>query len=239
MGRAGFLVVEHIVREDVRALHPVAQLADVPAPLAPRQVRERAGLPLLLGVRSAVEVVEEVLREQLDVAGAVAQRWQRDREHRQAEVEVLAELAFLDGVLGVAVGRGQHADVRLNGRRAADALDVPGLEHAEQLHLELRRHLRDLVEEKRPAVRAFEEAAVQAIGAGEAALLVAEQLALDQRLRDRAAVHGHERRRLAPAELVQGLGDELLARAALALDQHARVRRCDALDDVEHGLHRC
>ena len=71
-------------------------------------------------------------------------------------------------------------------------LTVARLEHAQQAHLQVERHLGDLVEEQRAAVRALEEAVVLARRAGEAALLVAEQLALDQVRRDRAAVDREE-----------------------------------------------
>ena len=63
-------------------------------------------------------------------------------------------------------------------------------------------------------------------GAGEGALLVAEQLALEQRLGQGGAVDRDER--LAPPgrEVVDRLGDQLLAGARFALDQHrARDRR--------------
>ena len=75
----------------------------------------------------------------------------------------------------------------------ADAHEGAGLEHAQQLDLQLERHLGDLVEEQRAAVGALEVALVLPVGAGEAAPLVAEQLALDQVRRDRAAVDGEER----------------------------------------------
>jgi len=65
--------------------------------------------------------------------------------------------------------------------------------HAQQLDLQVQRHLGDFVQEQRAARGAFEEALVLAVGAGEAALLVAEDLALDQVRRDRAAVHAEER----------------------------------------------
>ena len=85
-----------------------------------------------------------------------------------------------------------------------------GLQHAQQLDLQLQRHLGDLVEEQRAAVRALEEALVLAVGAGEAALLVAEQLALDQVRRDRAAVDRQERPLAAAAQLVHGLATSSL-----------------------------
>ena len=62
-------------------------------------------------------------------------------------------------------------------------------------------------------------------GAGERALLVAEQLALEQRLRQRGAVDRHERSRRALAPGVQRARGDLLAGAALARAA-ARSRRC-------------
>ena len=46
------------------------------------------------------------------------------------------------------------------------------------------------------------------------------------------------KRPLRSAEVVQRVGDEFLARAALALDEHGRARRGDLADRVEHVLHR-
>ena len=66
--------------------------------------------------------------------------------------------------------------------------------------------------------------------ARERALLVAEQLGLDQVLRDRRAVHLHEGRRRARAALVQRARHQLLAGPVLAGDEHARVGRRGARD---------
>ena len=87
----------------------------------------------------------------------------------------------------VAVGRGDDADVDL------DRASVPPtrsnsalLEHAQELGLQAERQLADLVEEQRAAVGHLEAAGLLLGRAGERALLVAEQLALDQRLGERA-----------------------------------------------------
>ena len=69
------------------------------------------------------------------------------------------------------------------GRVAADAVELAVLEHAQQLHLRGGRHVADLVEEQRAAVGLLEAAGALAIGAGEGAALVTEQLGLEQRLR--------------------------------------------------------
>ena len=74
--------------------------------------------------------------------------------------------------------------------------------------------------------------------AGERAALVAEQLALEQRLGQRGAVQLHERALGARAALVDRGRDQLLAGAALAGDQHAGARRRDLRDGLEHLLHR-
>src|SRR5690606_2034441 len=59
--------------------------------------------------------------------------------------------------------------------------------------------------------------------AAEGPLLVAEDLALDERLGQGADVGRHERALATAAQVVDGAGDQLLARAALALDQDGQV----------------
>ena len=71
-----------------------------------------------------------------------------------------------------------HVDA--DGLAAADPLELPLLQDAQQLDLRLERQLADLVEEQRPAVRQLEPPLAPLHGAGEGALLVTEQLALDQ-----------------------------------------------------------
>ena len=74
-------------------------------------------------------------------------------------------------------------------------------------------------------MRQLEHAGAAIVRAGERALLVTEDLALEQRLGNRGAVDRHERKRRAGAELVNGLRDQLLAGARLAPDQHRGVGR--------------
>ena len=100
--------------------------------------------------------------------------------------------------LEVAVGGGDHAhvDARLRLIRP-DGLDLAVLEKPQQERLHAQAHLADFVEEQRAAMRELELAALVAVGAGEAALDVSEELRLEQRLGQAGAVHGHERRLLA------------------------------------------
>ena len=73
--------------------------------------------------------------------------------------------------------------------RSIDAL----LQRAQELGLQAHVHLGDLVEQQRAAVGLLELADAARDGAGEGALLVAEQLALEQLLGDRGAVDRDER----------------------------------------------
>ena len=148
---------------------------------------------------------------------ALAQRRHPDREHVEAVVEVLAELAVLDQLDHVAVGRRDQAEVDLDRLLGADRIDLAFLQRAQQLHLRVERQLADLVEEQRAAVGFLELADALVDGAGERALLVAEQDALDEVLGDGAAVDGDERLAGALALALDGAGDQLLADAASRL----------------------
>ena len=72
------------------------------------------------------------------------------------EILAKAPLLHLDGE--VAVAGGDHADVGLDGAVRTDRPDLALLQDAQQLHLERRAHLADLVEEDRAAVGELEHA---------------------------------------------------------------------------------
>ena len=102
----------------------------------------------------------------------------------------------------VAIGGGDEPHVDLDRARAAEPLELVLLQHAQDLGLRARAHVADFVEEQRAAVGLLEAADALAIGAGERALLVAEQLGLEQVLLQRGAVHLDEvaRRRAASCD---------------------------------------
>ncbi len=122
------------------------------------------------------------------------------------------------------MGGGQDAHVHLRRAIAAHRLEASLLQGAQQLGLQLDRQLPDLVQQQRPAVGHLEAPRPVARGAGEGALDVAEQLALQQPGRDGGAVEAHERLLGARAPGVDGARQALLAGAGLAQDQDRSVR---------------
>jgi hypothetical protein len=96
------------------------------------------------------------------------------------------------------------------------------LQEPQELDLRGRGKLADFVEKQRPEVRFFHEAGFVAVRARERAFAVAEQLALEERVLDRAAVQGDEAALVPLRHAVDDAGEELLAGPAFAADEDRR-----------------
>jgi hypothetical protein len=219
-----------------RSPHRILQLADVAGPAV---LLERGEALVTEEVGAALGVhLDEVVRQKRDVIAALPQRRQVDGDHVDAVEEVLAEFAVLHRRGEIELGRHEHAHVEPDGLLPAEALERALLQDAQQLHLRLDRHVVDVVEEQDTPVGPFEPPLFQRARVRERALLVAEDLVLEQRLRKTGAAQHDERRGGAGRELVDQLRDQLLARAGLAGDQGVLVTRRDRADEVEDLPHR-
>jgi len=89
-----------------------------------------------------------VVDERRDVLRPGPQRRERDGDHVEAVEEVLAEALRRHALAQVAVRRGDHPHVHLALAHVADRAHHAALQHVEQLGLQGRRHLADLVEEE-------------------------------------------------------------------------------------------
>src|SRR5262245_41144583 len=230
---------ELLVTAHHRSLDDVTELADVAGPRVVVEAHHgRLVHPLDLPPVLLVELGDEGLHEERDVLGPLAQRRERDGQHVDPVVQVFAEGLVAHGLAGVAVGRGDDANVDLDLRLAPDPANHTVLEDAKILHLESRAHLRDLVEENGAAVGQLEEARFALVRAGEGPLLVAEELALHQRLGDGRAVDGDERPLAPIRHLMNGPSDQLLARPRLAGEQYRCVAGPGQFDQPIDLLHR-
>ena len=212
------------------------QLADVARPRLPPEPGHRR--------RAEGEVVaavglghrrSEAPREDRYVVRALPQGRQAERDQVDAVEQVLAELAAGDQV-GERPVRGRD-DTDVHGARLAgpEHLVRAVLQDAQQFHLRPGVEFADLVEEDRTAVGRLESSLAVGAGVGEGAAHVAEHLALEERRRDAAEVHLHERAAAPPAVAVNGLGNQFLARAALAAHEHRRVGVGHAAGHLQHA----
>src|SRR6185503_6536392 len=150
VGRGQHLALRHVDR----ALDDVLELAHVARVIVRREAVERAGADLLGADPGDLlaEPRQEVGGEHRHVLHALGERRQADDLEGEPVVEVGTELAVDHRLLEIEVGRGDHADVDLDRLAAGDALEPLVLEHAQDLGLELQRHVADFVEEQRAAV---------------------------------------------------------------------------------------
>ena len=168
----------------------------------------------------------------------LAQRRQMDVENVQAEIEVLAQMPIGDGLFGIFVGGGDHADVHGRFHFAAEAADFVVFQNAQQLGLRGRGHFADFIEQQRAAVGQFEAADAAFGSAGEGAFLVAENFALHQRFGNRRAIDGDEGTIGARRKHVNRARDHFFAGAGFAGDQHRGGGRRGDLHLAHHFLHR-
>src|SRR5579862_7316525 len=91
-----------------------------------------------------------------NVFAAFSQRWNSNREDMQPVEKIGSEPLLLDHCGQITVGGGDKAGISAQRTRATQTLKFPFLQHAEQLRLELKRNLSDLIQECRAVVRHFE-----------------------------------------------------------------------------------
>ena len=177
-------------------------------------------------------VLGEVAREQQDVAAALAQRRQRERDHVEAVVEVLPERALRDRGLEIPVRGRDEAHVDRVGRTLTQRTRHLVLQHAQQLDLQRRGELRDFVQVQRAAVRLADEP-LAAIGAAGAA----EELRLQDCGCQRAALDRHEGALRARPAGVQRVREQFLAGAVLAGEEDVGLRQRGLAHALERLLH--
>src|SRR5690606_35025725 len=111
-----------------------------------------------------------------------------------------------------------------DGSTTAQGFDDLFLQGPEQAYLHARRHLTDLVEEKRPSVGEHEFAGAIDERTGEGAANVSEEFRFNQAFRERPAVYRNEGAGKTLALFMNEACEALLAGAAFARDQNIGAR---------------
>jgi hypothetical protein len=185
----------HAFGHRARLLKQVAQFTHVARPGHALEQAHRV-LGQLLDRRAVrfADRLQQVIHQRRQVRGALTQRRQPDRHHRQPVVQVDAELAALHRRLEVVAGGRDHPHVHLDHPVRAHRLELLLLQHPQQLGLQRQRHVADLVEQQRAAIGELELAVSHpALGAGERTGRDAEELGLEQGVGNGRDVHPDER----------------------------------------------
>src|SRR5258706_14623616 len=120
--------------------------------------------------------------------------------------------------------RGEDPYVHRRPLSCTDRTHLAVLQYPQELGLQSKRHIADLIQEQRPSVRRGDKPLVVVDRAGERTFAVPEQFGFEQIFRDGRAVDGYEGSVRAAACAVYRAREELLSGAARALDENARFR---------------
>src|SRR2546422_8406217 len=131
----------------------------------------------------------EVANEQGDVFRTVPQGRHDNRKHVEAVIEIAAKLFVGDQLGEIPVCGGHQANIHADGPRAPQPLEFLLLQNTNELGLQLKRDITDLVKEQRALVGQLQPADHLGDSAGERASVMAEQLAFEQPCRDRRTVN--------------------------------------------------
>ena len=122
--------------------------------------------------------------------------------------------------------------------RAAKRPVLALLKHAQEARLQIRRHIRDLVEEQCAAVCRPDHSRKILHRARERSFHITEKFAFNHCLRERRAIELHHWLSRAPARRANRVGDYFLADPAFAYDEDVGIRRSHRFDQFLDLLHR-
>ena len=150
------------------------------------------------------------------VAFALAQGGQLDRELRQTVVEVFAKAALADQLCQVAVGRRDDAHIDFVGIVGTQGPDFTLLQYAQQLGLQRQRHVTNFVQQQGAAAGRVKQPDTVTVGTRKCAFAVTKQLAFEQVFRERCAVLHNKGLAATGAAVVNGARNHFFAGTGFA-----------------------
>src|SRR5579863_1410000 len=116
--------------------------------MKPQHVDDIFGDVMDVLVHPPREETDKVPHQIGDIFGTFAERGKRDGKNVQAIKQVGPEAALADHLGEVLIGCGNDANVDMNGTRAAETLELPLLQDAQEFGLQIERQVSDLVKEQ-------------------------------------------------------------------------------------------
>src|ERR1700693_2481722 len=174
---------------------------------------------LNIALKFPIVVAYEILGQRKNVFPALPQGRKHHLDHVQPVIKIETKLTLFDGIAELPIGGSDHAQVHVNVANATQPPEVLLLERPQEFGLDHDGHLADLVQKNGAAGSDFENTCLRRAGVGKRALLVTEQLAFEQCLRNGGAVERNKGSLPAPAYVVNELREDVLPGAAFALQQ--------------------
>src|SRR5215475_401559 len=150
-------------------------------------------------------------REQFNVTDSLAQRRHADRLLFDTFKQILAEIPAPNRFGKIDVGGADEPRPELNLLLPSKTTETPLLNHAQQLALQRRRKVSDLIEEKRSISGLLKISDAALFSVGENSFLVAEHLALEQVLGNGRDLHVNPRLVGMRPQLVNRPGEQFFA----------------------------
>src|SRR6266704_433683 len=135
---------------------------------------------------------QKMLQQHGDILAPLAKRRQGDLHRSDSKQQILTQYFLVRQLGGRAVGCRDEPDVYWRGARRSDWDYFAPFEHCQELALQVQRQVADFIQEQCPAVGSENASGAVGIRPGECATPVAEQLALEQRVRKRSEINADE-----------------------------------------------
>ncbi len=186
----------------------------------------------------AVELGNEAVDQQRDVFPPLLQFRQLQIDHANPVIQVVAKHARTHQLREFLVRGGNDPNIDRNRFETAQRFDLTFLKHPQQPHLHGGGDVAELIQKNGPSVGQRKAPRFVAFCVRKRAGLVAEQLALEQGIRQRGAVDGHKRFPAPGREVVDGAREQLFPGPAGALDEHRARARGNLRHHVKQPQHR-
>src|SRR5262249_27871345 len=182
-----------LVAQQDRPLQHISQFTNIAGPRIDLQSLNRIRRKLDIASAQIGELSHQRTRNHWNVLGSRPQRRHVQRDGAHAIVQVVSELLFGHELFQVLMCCRNQTYIHPAVSHITQSSEALLLKHLQELWLNLKVQVTDLIQEHRSAVCDFEQTHFARGGAGECALFMSEQLGLEKLARQAGAVQIHER----------------------------------------------
>src|SRR5207245_4055806 len=204
----------------------ILEFAYVPGPLVSAQRVHRRGWNRVNHlVHAPAELLRKVADEQRNILLTLPQGWDGYGKDVDAKKQIGPKLLLRHHGFQVAVGSSNQTRICAESLRASQPFELALLQHAKKFRLQFERNFPNFVQKNRSAIGHFETSDALRDRSCECAFLMPKELAFEQASRDRRAIQLYEGLRASRAQIMNGPGNQLFARACFAIDEHGGISR--------------